>query len=71
MAHLQRIRGRTPGFSVEVTPSFLRLKPGQTATYEVTITHESATIGEWAFGSLTWADKDYRVYSPIAVRAAP
>lgn len=60
-----------PGFSVEVTPSVFSLKKGQTATYQVTITNVSALIDEWAFGSLTWADGDYSVYSPIAVRSSP
>lgn len=62
-----------PGFSVQVMPSSLRLMPGQSATFQATITDVSATIGEWAFGSLTWRDKtdSYKVYSPIAVRASP
>jgi hypothetical protein len=60
------------GYSVTVSPSTFHLKKGQTATYEVTITNESAPIGEWRFGSLTWNDKTghYGVYSPIAVRAS-
>ncbi len=60
-----------PGFSVQVTPSSFRLKTGQAVTYQVTITNVSATVGEWAFGSLTWAEGNYSVYSPIAVRASP
>ena len=61
-----------PGYSVTVEPSTLRLKSGDTATYEVTITNQSAPIGEWRFGSLTWNDDTghYDVRSPIAVRAA-
>jgi hypothetical protein len=60
------------GFDVSVSPSKLRLKPGQSATFEVTITNESAPIGAWRFGSLTWEDKtgNYTVYSPIAARAS-
>ncbi|HSQ68504.1 MAG TPA: S8 family serine peptidase, partial [Steroidobacteraceae bacterium] len=60
------------GFAVTVSPSTLRLKPGQSATYEVTITNLSAPVGQWFFGSLTWADKTghYQVRSPIAVKAA-
>lgn len=61
-----------PGYSVTVEPSSIRLKKGQSATYDVTITNESAPVGEWRFGSLTWNDKNghYSVYSPIAVKAA-
>ena len=62
------------GFSVTVEPSTLRLKSGDSATYYVTLTNESAPVGEWRFGSLTWYDKAknslYEVYSPIAVKAA-
>ncbi len=61
-----------PGYSVSVEPSSIRLKSGDTATYYVTITNESAPVGEWRFGSLTWSDKTghFDVYSPIAVRGA-
>lgn len=61
-----------PGYKVTVEPSSIRLKPGDTATYAVTIVNESATVGEWRFGSLKWRDKGehYEVYSPIAVRAS-
>jgi subtilisin family serine protease len=60
------------GFEVTVSPSELRLKKGESATYEVTFTNVSAPAGEWRFGSLTWTDKtgNYSVRSPIAVNAA-
>jgi hypothetical protein len=60
------------GYAVTVEPSTMRLKKGDTATYEVTITNQTGSIGEWSFGSLTWSDKTgaYDVYSPIAVRGA-
>jgi subtilisin family serine protease len=60
------------GFSVKVSPSQIRLKKGQSATYDVTITNVSAPAGAWRFGSLTWEDTtgNYEVYSPIAVTAA-
>jgi hypothetical protein len=45
------------GYEVTVSPSKLRLKKGDTETYEVTFTNESAPIGEWRFGSLVWRDK--------------
>jgi hypothetical protein len=58
------------GYSVTVNPSTFSLLPGESLTYEVTITNVSAPIGEWRFGSLTWVGGPYKVYSPIAVRAA-
>ncbi len=56
------------GFDVIVTPSVLTLAPGESATFDVTMTSTTATPGQWAFGSLTWAGGGYSVYSPIAVR---
>ncbi len=58
------------GFTVEVSPDRLWLRPGDIATYEVTITNVSAPPGEWRFGSLTWKDDSgHEVRSPIAVNA--
>lgn len=61
-----------PGYSVTVSPSKFRLKRGQTATFDVTVANESAPVGEWRFGSLTWVDQtgNYSVRSPIAVRGS-
>ena len=60
------------GYAVTVEPSRIKLKRGETATYEVTITNVSAPAGEWRHGSLTWSDKSghYDVYSPISVKGA-
>jgi subtilisin family serine protease len=60
------------GFTVEVSPDMFNMTPGGSVTYEVTITAESAPVGEWRFGSLTWkgADGVTDVYSPIAVKGA-
>ena len=59
-----------PGFTVTVTPKKLKLNPGESTTFEVTITNKNAPIGEWRFGSLTWKGDDYEVYSPMAVKGA-
>ncbi|MGQ0605168.1 MAG: S8 family serine peptidase, partial [Anaerolineales bacterium] len=61
-----------PGYTVTVSPSPIRLKKDQSATFSVTVTNVSAPIGQWRFGSLTWNEMDgnYAVYSPIAVKAA-
>jgi hypothetical protein len=58
------------GYDVTVSPSRLKLRPGQSATFEVTITNVDAPVGEWRFGALTWRSGNYSVYSPIAVKGA-
>ncbi len=66
-----------PGIDVSVSPSSIRLRRGESATYHVTFTVTSgATLDEWAFGSITWKHHGrysvnrgrYSVRSPIAVR---
>ncbi|MCK7598069.1 S8 family serine peptidase [Microbulbifer sp. CAU 1566] len=60
------------GVQVQVSPRILRLKEGETATFEVTFTATAeAAMGEWAFGSLSWSQGLRKVRSPIAVRPVP
>ena len=60
-----------PGYKVTVTPKWIRLAPGDSETYEVTITNKGGgPAGEWRFGSLTWKGSGYKVRSPIAVKGA-
>jgi len=43
------------GIDVSVSPRRIRLRRGESASYEVTFTvTDSAALDEWAFGSLTW-----------------
>ncbi|WP_020576974.1 S8 family serine peptidase [Actinopolymorpha alba] len=59
------------GYSVAVAPERLTIKKGQSAKFTVKVTRTTGTLGQWAFGSLTWqaAAKDLTdVRSPIAVR---
>lgn len=71
-----KVKVRPPaGYQVDVSPKILTLDQGDVATYEVTVTNKTATIGDWSFGSLKWIGKAenkrrYRVRSPIAVRAS-
>jgi hypothetical protein len=58
------------GYDISVSPDRLRLAPGESATFEVTVVNESAPVGEWRFGSLTWVSGHNRVRSPIAVKGA-
>jgi subtilisin family serine protease len=59
-----------PGYTVDVSPSSIRLRPGDKATFTVTVSNTGAPVGEWRFGSLTWREMngEYEVYSPIAVK---
>jgi subtilisin family serine protease len=60
-----------PGYHVTVNPSMFFIDPGESLTFEVTVTNDgSGPVGEWRFGSLTWVGGGYKVYSPIAVRGA-
>ncbi|QNP68574.1 S8 family serine peptidase [Streptomyces roseirectus] len=61
-----------PGYRAEVTPKELVVKPGASAGYRVTFTRTDAAYGDWAFGSLTWHDRQgHRVRSAVALRATP
>ncbi|HCT77593.1 MAG TPA: hypothetical protein DGT23_13585 [Micromonosporaceae bacterium] len=59
------------GFKVKVSKPLLVVKPGETATFKVTITRTNAALGQWAFGSLSLTEfvtGRHVVTSPIAVR---
>ncbi len=59
------------GYDVTVSPTELTLAPGESASYEVTITNDGSGVpGEWSFGRLSWRGAGYSVSSPIAVRGA-
>ncbi len=56
------------GISVGVAPANLSLGPGQSASFEVTVTSLGGDLNLWRFGSLTWVGEDRRVRMPLAVR---
>ena len=63
-------RAKAPnGFKIRVEPSRLQLAPGQSGTFAITFTRTTAEFGTWSFGSLTWEGSNYKVRSPIAVKA--
>ena len=60
-----------PGFKVDIKPNSMNLAPGETQSFEVTITNKTAPAGEWRFGWIRWRDQHrHSAYSPVAVRAA-
>ncbi|MBW8739357.1 MAG: S8 family serine peptidase [Streptomyces turgidiscabies] len=60
-----------PGYTAEITPKWLVVPAGGSATYKVTFTRTDAAYGDWAFGSVTLSDKNgHRVRSTVALRAA-
>jgi subtilisin family serine protease len=59
---------QVPGMDVEVSPSTLRLQPGEEKSFTVRFTRTTAALGEWTKGSLTWTDRTHRVRVPIALR---
>jgi len=56
------------GITTEVSPSSLTLAPGETKSFSVTFTEDTATLGSYAGGQLTWSDGTHTVRSPIVVR---
>jgi hypothetical protein len=57
-----------PGMRLDVVPNSVSLAPGQSASFDVTVTYESGPLDLWRFGSMTWRSQDQDVFSPIAVR---
>lgn len=58
-----------PGVSVKLSTTKLTVPPLKSRTFTVTLSRTTAPLDQWAFGSLTWADKrGHSVRSPIAVQ---
>jgi subtilisin family serine protease len=55
------------GYAVTVSPSRVTLQPGTSATVEVTVANQSAPVGEWRFGAITWKGTGYDARIPLAV----
>lgn len=57
------------GIKVEVSPSSLTIKPGETKAFSVKFTTQSgATYDAYTYGALTWNGGKYKVRSPLAIR---
>ena len=57
-----------PGTRVDIVPDSISLGPGESASFDITITYESGPLDLWRFGSFTWRSADHTVYSPITVK---
>lgn len=57
-----------PGMRVDIVPNSLSLGPGESASFDITMSYESGPLDLWRFGSFTWRSPDHAVYSPIAVK---
>ncbi|MFC3298185.1 protease [Arthrobacter agilis] len=66
---IYRATANVPGVKVTVTPSILNFSAaGEKRTFKVSFENQSATSGEFAAGSITWAGQGKKVTSPVAVR---
>jgi subtilisin family serine protease len=57
------------GFTAKVSPREIKLGVGKSASFTVTFTRTTAAFGTWGFGQLVWSGSDYRLRSPIALKA--
>ena len=57
-----------PGMRIDVVPPSVSLAPGQSASFDVTLTYESGPLDLWRYGSIEWQSDDADVYSPVAVK---
>lgn len=64
-----RAKASVPGVKVTVTPSILQFgAAGEKRTFKVSFENQSAKLGSFATGSLTWQGANTNAVSPIAVR---
>ncbi len=59
------------GIDTSVSPASLTLKPGETGTFTVTFTEDSAPLGTYTGGQLTWTDGTHNVRVPMVIRPVP
>lgn len=64
-----RVKVDVPGVKVTVTPSILTFgSAGTKKTFKVSFENQSAALGKFAMGTLTWQGANKNVASPVAVR---
>jgi hypothetical protein len=57
-----------PGINVQVSPSTLTLRPGQSKSFTVTFSQVSAAFNQYSYGALVWTDGTHTVRSQLAIR---
>ena len=64
-----RASGTVPaGFRATVSPASFTIKPGASATYQLTVTRTSAPFDTYAEGSVVFSDGKHSVRSPVVVK---
>lgn len=58
------------GFDVTVSPRRVRLRPGESGSFEVTIANTGATPDAWVFGAVTFKGGGYQARIPVALKGA-
>ncbi|WP_285661654.1 S8 family peptidase [Actinorhabdospora filicis] len=57
------------GTKMTISPTSLVLRPGQSASFKITITRTDAALGVWTSGSYTWKDlSGHVVRSPVVLK---
>ena len=59
-----------PGIGMVVSPPTLSVGPGESASFDVTLSYDSGPLDLWRFGSITWSGGDRDVRSNVAVKPA-
>jgi subtilisin family serine protease len=57
------------GYTAALNPASLALEPGQTKSFNVTLTRVTAPDNVWQYGSMTWTDGSHVVRSPVVARS--
>ena len=56
------------GIDVELSPTTLSLGPGETVSYDVTLTYRDGPLDLWRYGSITWQGGNVDSRSVLAIR---
>lgn len=57
-----------PGIDVQVVPASITVAPGQSVSFDISMTYQSGPLDLWSFGSLVWSGGNHSVRSPLAIR---
>ena len=57
------------GYDVLIAPASLSLQPGESKSFDVTLTRTSTPTNTWQFGALEWSDGQHKVRSPLVARS--